>query len=198
VRRAGLALALVLLAGAGPARADGGFSWRGHPKAECSTFLITETGVLIGLTSVSSAGSYPVFTVPGTMPHMELGAMTNIGAQDAVGASALFETTTDGVRGGARLRYRRWLNASLGLDIAPGLTILGDNGTENYPSFSGRVGFSFADRAGITFDLETFRPDPGPPQTRLYMGIHFGAQAGAILMPVVGVLGVYRAMLEND
>ena len=175
---AAAALALALVAGAaGSAETEGGFSWRGHPKSECSTFLVTETGVLLGLTPVSSAGSYPVFDVPGAMPHMELGVMSNIGAADAVGATATLETTADGVRGGARVRYRRWHNPALGLDVAPGLTILGDNGSENYPSFSGRVGLSFADRAGITFDLENFRPDPGPSQTRLYPGIHFGAQA---------------------
>jgi hypothetical protein len=190
-------LAVVLLFLPSAARSDG-FSWRGHPKAECSTYLITETGVLLGLTSVSDMGPFPEFDVPGGMFHMELGAMTNISAQDAVGASGVFETVNDGLRGGARLRYRRWLSPTLGLDIAPGLTLLGDNGVESYPSFSGRVGLSFADRAGVTFDLESFRSDVVPSQTRLYLGIHFGAQAGAILMPVVGVLGVYQASVGND
>jgi hypothetical protein len=194
VRHAFALLALLLLPGASWA---GELSWRGHPKAECSSFMITESGFVFGIGG-STPNPYSLFEAPKIMPQVELGAMANVAPREAVGGAGFCEATLDGVRAGLRFRYRRWLSPTVGLDIEPGVALLGDHGGgELFPSFSGRMSVSVRDIAGLDLGLEQFRPDPGPSQTVVYFGLHFGAQPGAILMPIVGLVGGFYAAMSG-
>ena len=194
--RTWLAVALLLLPGA--TRADG-FSWRGHPQAGCSSFLITESG-LLGRVGGSTTNPYIIAKqgAPTTLVQFELGAMANVAPQDAVGGACFTEIEGDVARAGVRFRYRRWVEPTVALDIEPGITFFGDHWAgERFPSFSGRMSLSARDIAGFDVVVEQFRTDPTPTQTAIYFGFHLGAKPGAAVMPIYALVRGYLNALEK-
>lgn len=119
-------------------------SFRGKPKPECNSFLITEFGYSYRLGRNSgdpynSSRDNFYFT-------WDLGWMTNLSKSYALGATFYAGADQDGARLGIKPRLRRWLGRDLSLDVSPGILLyrLGGN-YDKYPGFTGHVGLNYAD-----------------------------------------------------
>ncbi|HEU0080283.1 MAG TPA: hypothetical protein VFQ76_21730 [Longimicrobiaceae bacterium] len=116
-----LCLAPAVLAAQEPAPAGprpASFCFRPHPGDRCRSFLVTEVS-----RSTREFGAYRGLE---DKLQWEWGAMVNLGEDQAVGATYVFGEPKSGHRG-VSLRYRRWLNRGIALDVAPGAIVVGND-----------------------------------------------------------------------
>jgi hypothetical protein len=94
--------------------------FRGRPEPSCAGFTVLEfTGAMrlndkSGPTDQNAAFFY-----------WSAGYLQNIAPKSAVGAAFKLTADSDGHRYGPVARYRRWLDRSSSLDLAPGLFVGG-------------------------------------------------------------------------
>jgi len=128
------------------------FCFRGKPKPECNSFLITEFSYL-----------YRFDKSPGEdLRHYltwEFGGMVNRDEHSAIGATLFLciDQDYDEPRIGLKTRYRRWLNPKTSLDIAPGILLSGWKKKFSFPSFTGHVGLNLADWFALSAQVEAIR-----------------------------------------
>jgi len=175
---------------------------RGRPLADCGAFWVLETGwcLLQKESNVREEKKRFLFTA-------DVGYMRNITANSAVGATAYVGADDDAGQFGLRLRYRRWLNRDVSLDVSPGILLTGEDNrvTPSFPGFVGTLTLGFADWAGITVLYQAIRyersnfdyaiADSGT-QKSLYIGARFGSYA-AIVFPAI-LLAIYAAESGSD
>jgi hypothetical protein len=115
-----------------PVRREAKHGLRVGPRSVTPGFLITETSLL------GRVDPGP----PAELRHylaFDLGYMSNVGSQAAVGWSAFFGSATRYVNAGVRVRLRRWISPTSSVDIAPGVIITehrSEYGTASPPGFS--------------------------------------------------------------
>jgi hypothetical protein len=124
------------------------FAFRGGDKSHCASFMLTEAGILIPLKAdAGTAGDQKLYG------SIDLGWMKNVGQRSAVGVSGFWESGSDHNRGGVRLRYRRWLDDHLSLELSPGI-VTGGNDTYNPPGFIGQVAINAGDLMSVVLEGE--------------------------------------------
>lgn len=171
--------------------------FRGGDRTRCASFLITELSVLHPVTDDVGRGAEQ-----STLYSGDVGWMKNVGSRSALGASAFWETGSSLNRGGARLRYRRWLGHQTSLEFSPGVVVTGD-GPFQGPGFVGQAAFNAGDLVSLVVEGEVGRfswPDSWNRPARevtgssLRVGIRggsfVGAAAGVILGMVVGAASI--------
>ncbi|HYJ33178.1 MAG TPA: hypothetical protein VE326_08160 [Candidatus Binatia bacterium] len=120
-------------------------AFRGGDRTHCASFLLTEAGVFVPLT-----GAAPDQNLFGSV---DVGWMGNVGRSSAVGTSAFWESGTNHNRGGVRLRYRRWLNDRLSLELSPGVVLSG-NDTYDPPGYIGQAALNMGDLMSVVVEGE--------------------------------------------
>ena len=83
--------------------------WRARPFPRCQWLVVTEFGM-----SSSSRDAY------GPRADVALGLMRNVGPRAGIGAAFLFSDDESHHRSGFIVRYRRWLDPSVALEIGAG------------------------------------------------------------------------------
>lgn len=194
------------------ARAGGGghpgFRLRGRPLPECTSFAITEMGVLVSLNSVDASrgdrdGSFVV----------DYGWMKNRSRSSALGVTAHVDAGSR-TRFGPALRYRRWLSRRTAIDYEAGLLLLGSDDDPNFdfraPGFLGQVDWQVEGILSITAQVEsravryTGPPDLAPGLAdqhgidlrlgaKVGSGVGLGAAAGAATAALALILVLSQA-----
>jgi hypothetical protein len=165
-------------------------------QARCSAWLITEAGVHVRFTDLQSGDERVLITY-------SLGWMRNAGVRTAVGVE-LFAGVEGEVRGGAGVRFRKWLSSRDALDLTTGVHFFGDASSQEVsagsPMFSVRL--AHADLIAATGRVDVLKlncagcPAPttsGGTSTRAYLGAEVGSKAGVVAMLVTGVLAALFA-----
>lgn len=198
VATAGVYLASV--AGAQPAASDSTRAapslrcYRGRPTPACRTFVLTEIGFYQNLaTSTSAIVRFPGDTVSsrvrdfGDHATIELGLMQNRGTRSAVGGTVLLGADANGTRYGAKLRYRRWLNADgLSVDLSTGV-ISGTFREFNRTAIvSTDVALNLSDYGALVARMEAAHANRRTP-TALYGGVRLGSKPGLVATIVAAI-----------
>ena len=125
------------------------------PRSDIRTFVITETSCLVRFPP-GPEGDDRYFAL-----SFDLGVMTNVSENSALGLTPFFASGTTGegnyyVNGGIRGRYRRWLGTRSSFELAPGI-ILGEarSGEALTPGYSLRG--SVSPTRTFTFTAEIFQ-----------------------------------------
>ena len=136
----------------------------------------------------------------------ELGALVNVGSRGAVGGTVLAGVNGGGTRLGIKGRYRHWLSETVALDVSPGILVAGTTssslGSVKSPGFTGHIGVSLKDWAGLNVQYESVRFDDGLGTERtdasVVVGARLGSSAGVVSsILAVGVLVVYVVAAGN-
>ncbi len=168
--------------------------YRGRPTPACRTFVLTEIGVFKALATTSA--SYVSFpTDPtgyrqkdfGNHATVEFGVMQNRGLHSAIGATLLLGADGDGMRYGAKVRYRRWLNADgLSVDLSTGV-ISGTFREFNRTAIvTTDVALNFSDYGALVARMETAHVNRRTPKA-LFGGVRLGAEPGLIATIVAAI-----------
>ena len=164
------ALAAQEPAPAGPRPAA--FCFRPRPGDRCRTFLVTEIS-----RSTREFGPYRGLE---DKFQWDWGAMVNVGGGQAVGATYVFGEPKNGHRG-VSLRYRRWLNSAIALDVAPGAIVVGNDYDGRRVRLTAHTAVTLGDVLGLFAHGESSRD-----------GGQLGAGAKLVSWPgLVAGLGVY-------
>ncbi len=160
--------------------------WPGEPLPLCEWFWLTEVGVRYRFASSAT------FSERAAVDHiLEGGIMRNLTSRSSLGATVVFinPLNADRSRTGARIRYRHWLGAGVGLEAAAGaLFEINDLPFRaRLPGFSGQVALDMSDLVGVSAQVDVARGD-FETQTDWFIGGRFGSRAGAVGGVVVGVL----------
>jgi len=165
--------------------ADGGVCFRGKPKPECDSFLITEIGLGLRLADdrVSNVG----------WPISEIGWMKNVNDRYAIGATSYvtYESQYTNFRGGVKLRARRWLDHGFSLNLSSGIVFLGD---PPGPDYVAHVDLNYKDLVAPYVGLDMLSDQTSPLDgPNWHAGLRFGSYGG---MGLTGVaVGVFVTIL---
>lgn len=194
----------------GASPADESFCWRGRPAPACRTFLLAEGNVYTPV-----AGSRYTRQPYGTGPQTrsleltwyvawELGAMRNLDANDAVGASAMLGGDANGARWALKGRYRRWLDESTALDVGAGVLGAGRSvpregqpGNDHVPAvgLTGDVSLGLSEWASLGVRADVLFSEEGEdgPATAYYVGTRLGTRPALVASaaPLVLALAVF-------
>ena len=182
--------------GADPSRAQTrppGCFWPG-PHPQCSSWAITESGLYTRISDRNPGGLQFLFT-------SAFGLMRNVGPRAAWGGE-LFVCGGDPLRGGVAVRTRRWLSQRAAADIAAGVHLFSEGGSQHLkrgsPMVTGRVTYADWVAVAARLDVLRFRDPPngslpgGGTKTRLYVGVEVGRWPGLVVNLAAG-LGVLVA-----
>lgn len=179
----------------GPAPKYRSLAFRGGDRTHCASFMLTEAGVFVPLSG--AAADQDLFG------SVDFGWMKNTGSRSAWGSSAFWESGSDHNRGGVRLRYRRWIDDRVSVELAPGIVFAG-NDTYNAPGFIGQVSLNAGDLMSFVVEGEHERyryqywywngsntvstPVQSTSNTTFRAGVRAGSYLGAGSMVVAGAL----------
>ena len=179
------------------------FLWRGRPRPECTSFLITEVGFHYLLNPASPWRERPIVLTG------DLGYMRNRNKRSAVGGllhlGIDYVSPEDMTGVGVAFRYRRWLSQWGAVDLTVGLDVLGsvNPGHElGRPAPWVEAGVSVEDILALsvrgehwTRTTEPLFPD-GSKGSKGFTTWHVGAKGGSYLGAVAAVgIGVTAAIL---
>jgi hypothetical protein len=175
------------------------FCFCGRPKPYCSTFMITEFGMMYRVSGAGVNGYYwndwyddweyvgysDNDFVDHLAGHLEIGLMTNTGRRSAVGATLTIALEDDRHRAGIKGRYRYWQTRNLALDL--GIGALKDlKGTwwidelnrRNW--FVGSFGVSWKELLQFSLQYETYEQSSRNEEriNVLYAGVRTGGGLG--------------------
>lgn len=167
-----------------PGTATAQFCYRGRPRPDCATFLVSE--FLVGSRNAESQ-----YAETRLILQWEYGLMTNVSDRSALGGTVLGAVSGSGGRLAFKARYRRWLTPEWALDVAPGLVVVAGSGGQaadlRGPGFSGHLAIMWKDYAGVALVYEAI---PFREALTEFTGtdatVGFGARLGS---PVGGVIG---------
>jgi hypothetical protein len=125
--------------------------------------------------------------------------MVNRSTRAAVGGSVFggYDTWSEAVRYGAKLRYRRWAAGRNSWDFGAGVTLTPPehaavlNVFKSTPGFIGSAGYNLAD--AVSFNTQALLiPHDGGTEIHNYLGVSF-CSGGGIAAAIVGLiaLGLY-------
>lgn len=174
-----------------PAASGAETHWRGLPYPECDSFWITEFGT--GWRQNGISNEHRKEEVSGHQIRYELGHMFNLDKRFAVGGTLSmtgFQEGSFGLNG----RVRFWKDRNWSVDLAPGMifysTVENDFYSLDYPAFSARLIFNYADFVGVYAGLEQVRIEGEKSNLDLYLGVHAASYPGAALGALFFVIGV--------
>ena len=168
--------------------------WRARPAPRCQWFLVTELGM-----ARSSRDAY------NPRVDLALGLMRNVGRRAAIGASVLASADESHSRSGFIVRYRRWLDPRIALEIGVGpiqfCELQGPQGCGPVRQ-SGVQVETAVHLSGLVAATATFEHLGGrrlywptgefagvlPEQNRVYLGMKGGAYAAPLALLALGVL----------
>lgn len=161
--------------------------YRGRPLPACQTFVITELGVYPNLASTTSTPErFPGDRASGQVEDfgdhamLELGMMRNRGQNSAIGATVVFGVDANGTRYGAKVRYRRWLEANgLSFDASGGVVSGTFREFNRTAVLTGDVALNFSDYGALLTRVELARAQGRTPAA-LYGGARLGSKPGLI------------------
>lgn len=170
---------------------DKGCIWPA-PPVRCSSWLITEAGLAVRLTDLQPGDER-------VLVGYALGFMKN-NTRTAIGGEIFGGVEGEG-RGGAALRFRKWLTPRTGLDLGAGIHLFGDASSQSValgsPTFT--VRFTYADLIAAHARVDVLQlqcnngctPDvtnPNGTSTRLYLGAETGSKPGVLAMVLTGIV----------
>jgi hypothetical protein len=156
--------------------------WRGHPPPECRSFIVTEFGVFTRLDDDPF-----LISDPGIAFTFELGYMRNISPRESI-AVGVWARLEDSSRHALRARYRRWLSRNMSIDLSPGITFSGEEGSVDYdpPGLIGSASVNLGDLLSLTLEAEYshykdygYGPFPIATQSRSDVSWRTGAKLGS-------------------
>lgn len=168
--------------------------WRARPAPRCQWLLVTEFGM-----SHSSRDTYS------PRADVHLGLMRNVGSRSAVGASILMSSDESHRRSGLIIRYRRWIDRRLAVELGAGrigfCELQGPQGCGPVRQ-SGLEVETALHVSGLVAATATFEHLGGrrmywptgefagqlPEQNRVYFGLKGGAWAAPLAILGLGVL----------
>ena len=129
-------------------------TWRGRPRAETRSFMITEFGLLARIDDYPYRGGDSRIAF-----SFDLGWMKNISENSAVGFSGYALAGDPTSRLGLRARYRRWLSRRTSIDVSPGVLLGGEDSAIEYdpPGFVLGATLNAGDLVAFTVDAEYAR-----------------------------------------
>ena len=129
-------------------------TWRGRPRAETRSFMITEFGLLARIDDYPYRGGDSRVSL-----SFDLGWMKNISENGAVGFSGYALAGDPTSRLGLRARYRRWLSRRTSIDVSPGVLLGGEDSAIEYdpPGFVLGATLNAGDLVAVTVDAECAR-----------------------------------------
>lgn len=168
--------------------------WRARPAPRCQWFLVTEFGM--------GGSSRDAYSPRG---DVAIGLMRNVGRRAAIGGAFLASGDESHSRSGFIVRYRRWLDSRLAVEIGAGpISFCEKQGPEGCgPARQSGVQVETAIHlSGLVAATATFEHVGGrrltwptgefagelPTQNRTYLGMKVGAQAAPIALVAIGVL----------
>lgn len=195
-------------------RAERAFCWAGRPAESCRAFLVAEGNAYV-LAAGSTYRRYgyghdEVTRERHLVGHVgwELGAMTNVGPRDAVGATLLVGGDANGVRVGLKGRYRRWMGRRAAMDVGAG--VLHARRAEPFPQaerrgnhavavtgLTGDVAVGLTDWASVSVRGDLLWDADGRPATGVYGGLKLGTRP-AIAATVVPIAAALVAVLAAN
>ncbi|MCI0695967.1 hypothetical protein L0337_28705 [candidate division KSB1 bacterium] len=211
---------VALLEGAlAPSQAQ--FRWNPKPLPTCRTFPITEFGLNY---RVSSQPVFEKITFrdgsitdhsayrPDQQLYItsDLGFMRNLSPCYALGASNFVGFGDDSnLRGGLKLRMRRWFTNGTRLDVSPGILLWDSNWQFSRPGFTGNMDLKFKEWFALSLLVE-YRRARGevPPFDNyryvtktahdivIYIGMKAGSYAGLIGHGVAGVVAGVAGLMH--
>ncbi len=194
------------------------FSWKPKPYPECRSFLVTDFGTVIRLTSTPYQVTryFRSDTLEGVNERSlrgpvllisDVGLMFNLNPRYAVGIShsmvADFGSDESGLYGGFKLRFRRWLNNKSSVEFTPGLLFWGHPAA----GFTGGIDYRWREILGISLQFEyilwynwddTGGESGSTRHTRNYLGAYLGAKTGSLpglLANAAGAVSIAVAFL---
>ena len=129
-------------------------TWRGRPRAETRSFMITEFGL------VARIDDYPYGRGDSRIAlSFDFGWMKNISENGAVGFSGYALAGDPTSRMGVRARYRRWLSRRTSIDVSPGVLLGGEDSAIEYdpPGFVLGATLNAGDLVAFMVDAEFAR-----------------------------------------
>jgi hypothetical protein len=197
-----------------PAPSPRAFCAQGAPGESCRAFLVVEGNayaVLAGSTYRRTGyGPGEVTQSRHLTGHaaVEAGAMTNLGARDAIGAAFLLGGDANGIRLALKARYRRWLDRGAALDAGAGMMIA--RRAEPYADpdrpgnfhvavsgVTGDVALGLTEWASVSVRGDLLVDDDGQRATALYGGVKLGTRptAAGVAIPLLfaAILGLVTA-----
>jgi len=138
--------------------------FKGGPRSECSSFLITELGYAERLGGLSD-GSHDRKSL-----FWEVGWMKNVGGRLALGGTLLKDIADE--RFGLKPRVRVWLASDLSLDVGAGVLFENDAMDQG---FTGHVGFNIADLLQPYAQVEVLNFKWGGSDTAKSVGLKGGS-----------------------
>lgn len=177
--------------------------WRGRPRPECSSFLITEIGAHYLLNPSGRWQERPIFL------SADLGYMRNLNDRSALGGllhlGTEYQSPSDRTGIGLAARYRGWLSQWGAVDLTIGLDVLGSvnpGGELGRPAPWVEAGVSVEDLLALsvrgerwTSTTEPILPD-GSRGSKAVTTWHVGAKGGSYVGAAAAVtIGVVAAVL---
>ena len=135
-------------------RVDSQACFRGHPRPRCSGFGVLEFSGAARLNRKVGPTDHAA-----AFMFWNAGYLQNVGAGSALGAVFKLTADSDGHRYGPAVRYRRWLSATWGLDLTPGIYAGGQSHftTLRFPSATADIAINWGDRVGWTLGVDAVR-----------------------------------------
>ncbi|MGE5175883.1 MAG: hypothetical protein ACM3JJ_05845 [Hyphomicrobiales bacterium] len=175
------------------ARSRPGFRLRARPLPECTSFAITETGLLLPLRTATATDADRSVSLA-----LDFGWMKNVRQEHALGVVAHGDVGVNRLRAGPALRYRRWYTRGAALDLEAGVLVAGSEEALNYdfdgPALLAQIDYQVEGYLALTMQAETTaltHRSPVTGETRRVgdVDVRIGAKLGSDL-GLVGALGL--------
>ncbi|RMG61378.1 MAG: hypothetical protein D6715_13715 [Calditrichaeota bacterium] len=182
------------------------FSWKPKPYPRSRSFLVTDFQTLVRVNAPPHQ-RWQFFHFD-TLEHVwteslrgklslisDLGVMLNLNPHYAMGLShilvANFGGDQDGLYGGLKVRFRRWLNQKNAIEFSPGLLMWGNTigGTFKSPGLAASIDYRWQEILGVSVYVEyllgqDWQDSAGQfgssARTDNDLGVYVGARSGAI------------------
>ncbi|UCG60837.1 MAG: hypothetical protein JSV52_10950 [Candidatus Zixiibacteriota bacterium] len=166
--------------GAEASRRRCSWSTRGQPGS--GKFSITEFGL-----KYIAGGSERTRQSPSAT--MEFGVVQNLTTNSGLGGT-IYLATGDDWRIGPKIRFRRWLNDYLAVDVASGVTWNMDNNDKHKLGYASYVGVNLLDKVILNVEYDVFPGYHGELERITYFGISAGSKTGLYMTGISAALVV--------
>lgn len=199
-----------------PPRSERSFCWQGRPMESCRSFLLAEGGAHTLLAGSRyrrigfGYGNRGVTRKPHLTGHVnwEAGVMINRSPAHAVGATVLVGADANGLRLGAKGRYRRWMGREAALDLGAGVLAAQqsapfEGADVNNPGnrhvwaggLTGDAALGLTDWASLSVRGDLLLDAQGSPSHGVYAGLRLGTRPAAVASVAPLVLSMVIGLL---
>ena len=161
------------------------FRAQGCPN--CDTIILLEFAMVRSLGSIDAS----------PFGNGEFGLLQNVSDTYGIGGTVFYGGDEFGSHFGLRGRLRRWLSPQIGLDIAPGIVLGGqdDYGLRQFPAFSGQVALDLWGLVAPMYELDMQRTSEGV-RWNSALGLRSESYAAPII--VAALIGIAAATWEGS